>query len=168
MSRIMRAAMFAAAGAVVVVAAGGVAAGVVAVYGHVADGGRAKVIYVMASPSASPVQATATADGGSVDLACNVIPDPPSDGHYDYHRGGWVLAITVTDPHSSDTPVVPGYEIDVTTYDASGTQNGYETDYSSSFPYVAPDQSQTFNDIDYDFRGAVPSSAPASCVASFP
>jgi hypothetical protein len=82
-------------------------------------------------------------------------------GQSDNHSGGWALEITVT--NNSGAVFGPDGQIDITEYSAAGTETGYESDYSVSFPIVASGQSQSFYDIGHDFTGSDPASKPATC-----
>jgi hypothetical protein len=106
-----------------------------------------------------PPASVATSDG--VTLACAVVQAPA--GQYDYHNGGWALEITVTVPSSSGEIFGPSGEIQIVEYDASGTETGYESDDSSSWPIIPAGQTQSFYDISYDFYGSDPADIPASC-----
>jgi hypothetical protein len=99
-----------------------------------------------------------------VTISCAVVPAPPGES-YAHSGEGWTAQVTIT--NSGSTEVSGGYEINVTEFDATGTQTGYESDYSEVFPIVAPGQSQTFDDTSYDFAGSDPAATPASCEASF-
>jgi hypothetical protein len=112
-----------------------------------------------AAASAPSPASVATSDGAT--LMCAVVQAPA--GQYDYHNGGWALEITVTVPRGSGEVFGPSGEIQIVEYDSSGTETGYESDDSSSWPIIPAGQAQSFYDISYDFYGSDPAETPTAC-----
>jgi hypothetical protein len=128
---------------------------------HVA-GATATATQVAAQPAAASAPSpasVATSDGAT--LMCAVVQAPA--GQYDYHNGGWALEITVTVPRGSGEVFGPSGEIQIVEYDSSGTETGYESDDSSSWPIIPAGQAQSFYDISYDFYGSDPAETPTAC-----
>jgi hypothetical protein len=149
--------------AALVIAAGAASATAVLTTGHHDDPAAS-------STSASTAQQPGTVPPATdplmpgVTISCTVVPAPSGES-YAHSGEGWAAEITIT--NGGSTEVSGGYQIVVTEFDSTGTQTGYESDYSEVFPVVAPGQSQSFYDTAYDFSGSDPAATPATCEANF-